>query len=269
MLRKKIGFIGAGNMAGAIIDGILQKNIAVPSQLTVCNKQSEERRHKFSDKGINVAKTISEVAKSCEIVFLAVKPQDFETVLAELKSSIRPECVIVSIAAGISIGYIKKMLGFNCKTVRAMPNTPLMLGEGATALSFEEPVSRQEFDEIKDIFEADGIVSVLPEEQMNAVISVNSSSPVYVYLLARAVMDGSVQQGIEAHTAKELFCKTLIGSAKMIMESGKSPDELVKMVASPGGTTLAALKALNSHHFEEAVREAMQCCTRRAEELGR
>lgn len=267
-MGKKIGFIGAGNMAGAIIEGILRNNVAQPSELTVCDR-TPEKCGRFRDRGVAAAASISDLAKASQIIFIAVKPQDYETALADLKGAMDPSKLIVTIAAGISTAYIKERIGFACKVVRAMPNTPLLLGEGATALCSAEPVSPAEFNEIKRIFEAGGMVSVLPEEKMNAVISVNSTSPAYVYLLAKSVVDGAVEQGIDAKTALELFSKTLTGSARMLMESGKTPDELVKMVASPGGTTLKALEALEEHGFENAVRDAMLRCTHRAEELGR
>lgn len=267
-MPKKIGFIGAGNMAGAIIEGIIRKKVAQAGDLTVCDRMTE-KCERFRTQGVAVADSISALVKSSQIIFIAVKPQDYETALGDLKTVMDGEKLIVTIAAGISTAYIQKEIGFPCKIVRVMPNTPLLLGEGATAMSRGSLVTDVEFDEIKRIFESGGIVSVLPEDKMNAVISVNSTSPVYVYLMAKAVADGAKEQGIEAETAIELFCKTLVGSAKMLMESGKTPDELVKMVASPGGTTLAALGALEQHGFEEAVRDAMLHCTKRAEELGR
>ncbi|MDR3552374.1 MAG: pyrroline-5-carboxylate reductase [Clostridia bacterium] len=267
-MPKKIGFIGAGNMTGAIIEGIFNKGVARAQDLTVCDKMPEKLT-RFRAMGIGVAETIGGLAYSSQIIFLAVKPQDYETALAEIRDFLDDGKLIVTIAAGISSSFIKQKLGLECKIVRAMPNTPLLLGEGATALCQCPPVSDEEFEEVRHIFEAGGIVTTLPEDKMNAVISVNSTSPAYVYLLAKAVIDGAVGQGIDAETAKDLFCKTLIGSARMISESGRTPDELVKMVASPGGTTLRALEALEEHGFENAVHDAMLRCTQRAQELGR
>lgn len=267
-MAKKIGFIGAGNMAGAIIEGAVRKKVARPGDLTVCDR-TPEKCGRFRNMGVGVTESAAALARESDIIFLAVKPQDYETALGELRPAMRPEKLVVTIAAGISAAYISREIGYPCKIVRVMPNTPLLLGEGATALCRGELVSDEEFSEVRRLFEAGGLVCELPEEKMNAVISVNSTSPAYVYLMAKAVADGAKEQGIEPETAIPLFCKVLTGAAAMLMDSGKTPDELVRMVASPGGTTEAALGALAEHGFEQAVRDAMLRCTKRAEELGR
>ena len=267
-MAEKIGFIGAGNMAGAIVEGILKKSVARAADLAVCNR-TPEKCARFAQRGVRVMKSAAEVADSCGVIFLAVKPQNYDEVLAEIASHVDGSKILVSIAAGISSGYIKQRIGFDCKVVRAMPNTPLLLGEGATALCQCPPVSDAEFKRVADIFAAGGEVAVLPEDKMNAVIAVNGSSPAYAYLFAKAVIDGAVRQGIDAVTAKKLICRTLVGSAAMLMESGMEPDELIRMVSSPGGTTLKAMEALYEHGFEEAIIDAMARCTQRAEELGR
>jgi pyrroline-5-carboxylate reductase len=265
---KKIGFVGAGNMASAIIEAILKKNIATASNITICDI-SEEKCMKFKAMGLNIAVDINDLGLKSDIIFLAVKPQDYEKILKGIKTSIDESKILVSIAAGISTSYIKEVIGFDCKVIRAMPNTPLMLNQGATALCCPKPVTDEEFNVVKAIFEAGGVAVVLPEEKMNAVISVNGSSPAYVYLFAKAVIDGAEKQGIDAETAKILFAQTLIGSAEMIIKSGKTPEELIKMVASPGGTTLKALEALYEHNVEEAIIDAMERCTKRALEIGK
>lgn len=266
-LADNIGFIGAGNMAGAIIEGILAKQVAKPENIGVIDV-SHEKCEKFEQRGLNVFKLYDSIEKFCDIIFLSVKPQNYEEVLASLSGHTDGK-IIVSIAAGISTGFIKSRIGSNSHVVRVMPNTPLLLGCGATAMCHVAPVTDEEFEKVKRIFEAGGSVDVLPEEKMNAVISVNSSSPAYIYLFAKAVIDGAVKQGIDADTAKALIAKTLEGSAKMISSSGYTPDELIKMVSSPGGTTLKALEALYEHDFEDAVIDAMERCTKRAEELGK
>jgi pyrroline-5-carboxylate reductase len=266
-LTDKIGFIGAGNMAGAIIEGILSNGVALAKDIGVIDISSEKCQ-RFKERGVVIFDTYKELADFCNIIFLAVKPQNYDEVLNALKG-LTDGRIIVSIAAGISTGYIKSRIGENSRVVRAMPNTPLLLGCGATALCQVPPVNDEDFDKIKNIFAAGGSVDVLPEEKMNAVISVNSSSPAYVYLFAKAVIQGAVEQGIEAATATALIAKTLEGSAKMIEQSGYSPDELIKMVASPGGTTLKALEGLYEHDFEGSIIDAMKRCTNRAEELGR
>lgn len=266
-MADKICFIGAGNMAGAIIEGILSKKVCDAADIGVIDI-SREKCEKFAKRGIKVFDTYEAAAKNSDIIFLSVKPQNYDEVLNALRGYTDGK-IIVSIAAGISTDFIKSKLGKDSLVVRTMPNTPLLLGCGATALCHVAPVTDQQFNKIKNIFEAGGSVDVLPEDKMNAVISVNSSSPAYVYLFAKAVIEGAVKQGINADTAKGLIAKTLEGSAKMITSSGYSPDELIKMVSSPGGTTLKALEALYEHDFEGAIIDAMQRCTKRAEELGK
>ncbi len=266
-LSDKIGFVGAGNMAGAIIEGILKQGVAKEKDLAVIDISSEKCAA-LKKRGLNIFDTYEGLSEFSDIIFLAVKPQNYEEVLLKLKG-FTDDCIIVSIAAGISTDYVKSYLGENSKVVRAMPNTPLLLGCGATALCHVTPVTDAEFEKVEKIFAAGGSVSVLPEDKMNAVISVNSSSPAYIYLFAKAIINGAVYLGIDAETAKALIAKTLEGSAKMIKDSGYTPDELVKMVSSPGGTTLKALEALYEHDFEGAVIDAMKRCTKRAGELGR
>ena len=266
-MKGLIGFIGAGNMATAIIGGILRSGIAQPSSIVVCDK-GEEKCNQMQAKGCVIAADAAETVRKCQTVFLAVKPQNYEEVLSSVRASVTEDKLFVSIAAGISTAYVSEKSGCS-KVIRVMPNTPLLLGKGATALCRGNCVTEDEFEQVKTIFAASGIVEVLAEEQMNAVISVNGSSPAYVYLLAKAMVDGAVEQGIDAQTALRLIAGTLEGSAKMLTDSGHTPEELIKMVSSPGGTTLKALDVLYDCGFEAALKDAMQACTNRAEELGR
>lgn len=270
VMTQKIGFIGAGNMAGAIIEGLLNTKTAAPNDLHVYDVNPAQCE-RFNKKGIQSLGSIEELIQSSSILFLCIKPQNYQSVLSEINGSREPisDKIFVSIAAGISTAYIKSVIGSSCKVVRAMPNTPLLLGSGATALSHCDPVTKEEFNLVKSIFETGGTVEQLDEDKMNAVIAVNGSSPAYVYLFAKAIIEGAGKLGIESATAKNLISQTLIGSARMLTESGYEPDELIKMVSSPGGTTLKALEALYEHDFEAAVIDAMNRCTLRAEELGK
>lgn len=267
-MNKKIGFIGAGNMATAIISGIIKSQLILAKNINTfdVNKSACE---KMKALGVNISKNANSVVKSTDIIFLAVKPQTYPDVLSEISACSFDEKIIVTIAAGISSDYIKSYLGENCKIVRAMPNTPLLLGYGATALSACSSVSDEEFNTVRDIFAASGSVCRLDEKDMNSVISVNGSSPAYVYLFAKAVIDGAKEQNINPETAKTLIAQTLIGSAYMLTQSGNTPEELIKMVSSPGGTTLAALDVFYKNNFEQIIKDAMTACTNRAEELGK
>lgn len=263
MNEKRIGFIGAGNMSTAIINGLL--NNGYSGSLIDIYDIDESKVAAFID--CNACMSITELADKSEIIFLCVKPQNFDDVLPQIK--INHSKIIVSIAAGISTDYIKATIGENAKVIRIMPNTPLMLGEGASALCRTSNISDDEFNIVFNIFALLGKACELKEEKMNAIVGVNGSSPAYIYLFADAIIKGSVEQGIDSETAKTLFCQTLIGSAKMLLNSEKTPDELIKMVASPGGTTLKALEVLNNSGFSNMIIEAMKACTKRAEELGK
>ncbi len=266
--RYDVGFIGLGNMASAIISGILAKEVVSPSNICAYDV-SKEKCAFFAEKGIAVAVDEKTVAAQCRYVFLCVKPQVMGDVLAALKPGAGEHNVFVSIAAGIGAGYIKSQLGFDCKLILVMPNTPLMLGEGASALACIPPTGSEEFLFVKSIFAAAGISEEIPAGKLCEVIPINGSSPAFIYLFAKIVADFSKEQGIDYAVALRLFAQTLIGSAKMLTESNLTPDELIKMVSSPGGTTVKALATFEEYGFEKTVRAAMRSCIDRAYELGK
>lgn len=267
-MDKKLGFIGAGNMAGAIINGVVSTG-TYPASLISVYDISTEKCAAFREKGISAAESSVSLVKDSDIIFLAVKPQNFAEVLEGIRAAVTKDKTFVTIAAGISTGYITSTLQCECPVVRVMPNTPLLIGKGASALSKNQFVSDDSFALICSFFASCGTVTVLGEESMNSVISVNGSGPAYVYLFAKAMIDGAVQQGIPKETALQLVCQTLEGSAGMLMDSGNTPEELIQMVSSPGGTTLKALDVFYREGFEKTVKDAMLACTERAEELGK
>lgn len=265
---KQVGFIGAGNMATAIINGMLGHACYQASDVYVFDV-NEAKLQTMQQRGIHPCHSAQEILQHCSIVFLAVKPQNYAEVLQEIKNTITDQTVLVSIAAGISSTYLLHALERDCAIVRVMPNTPLLLGQGATALCRATKISDEDFMQVYNIFAASGVVEILPEEQMNTVIAVNGSSPAYVYLFAKALTDYAVQHGIEESAALHLVCKTLEGSAAMLRESGMTAEELIRMVSSPGGTTLKAMDALREGKFYETILHAMDACTLRANELGK
>ncbi len=262
----KIGFIGAGNMATAIVGGLLSSDFC-RSDIYVYDILAE-RLKLFGDKGLTVSDSALELAKNTDIIVLAVKPQQYSQVLSEIAPVASTEKTYVSIAAGITIDFVRSKLGVEAPVVRVMPNTPLLLGMGATAISPSDNVGDKERELVKGMFESSGVVEVLPERLMNSVISVNGSSPAYVYLFAKAVCDSAEAQGIDRKIAMKLFAAVLKGSAEMLISSGDDPDTLIDKVSSKGGTTIAALEQLYAHDFEKAIDDAMRACTRRAEELA-
>ena len=175
----------------------------------------------------------------------------------------------VSIAAGISIAYVRGALGCDCPVVRVMPNTPLLLKKGASALCPSDGISDGDKELVYRMFAGSGVCEYITEDHMNEIIAVNGSSPAYIYLFAKAMADYAESCGIGREQAMNLICATLEGSAAMLRDSGDSADVLIQKVSSKGGTTIAALEQLRAHGFEEAISDAMQACTKRAEELGR
>ena len=265
---NKTGFIGAGNMATAIINAMIANKVIKASELYVFDLDGEKLKI-MEKKGVNICHSGNEVVENCHFIVLAVKPQNYEEVLQQIKSSVTEDKVFVSIGAGISINYVLGTLAKQCGCVRVMPNTPLLLGCGATALCPSENISDGDFDFVRTMFAGSGVCEVLPENQMNTVISVNGSSPAYVYLFAKAMRDYAVEQGIDENTAVNLICATLTGSAQMILQSGDSIDTLIKKVSSPKGTTVASLEVLEKGGFYQNLKNAMRACTERAEELGK
>ncbi len=264
-----VGFIGAGNMGYAIIKGV-SESIAKSENIKVfAYDKDEEKIKSIENLGAFPCSTERDIVKNCKYVVLAIKPQMFEEVLNTISSYVTQDTVIVSIAAGITGEYIKKMTIPDAKVVLVMPNTPLLLGEGATALAKVDPVSDDEFLFVRSMFSACGETAVVPADKMKEIIAVNGSSPAFIYLFAKGFIDYAKSAGISEDSAMKLFAKSLIGSAKMMTDSGYSLDELIKMVSSPGGTTLAGLDELYKGKLTEVVDNACKSCTRRAYELSK
>lgn len=262
-----LGFIGVGNMAGAIISGIISRKSFGENDLTIYDKDTS----KYEKFNIKPSESISELCKASDIIFLCVKPQIYSAVLDEIcvgtsKDELKSK-TFVTIAAGISTSYICKKLGVDVAVIRIMPNTPLLIGEGASAICRNDYVSDAEFTTVLDIFSSLGVCKILTEDMMNRVIAVNGSSPAYVYLFAKAMCDAAKEQGI-TEDMLPLVIQTFIGSAKMMEQSSMTPDELIKMVTSPNGTTLAALQSFDADGFCDVIKRAMQKCTDRAEEIA-
>ena len=213
------------------------------------------------------AKSVSDSAEAvsvCKYVFLAIKPQQLDEVLEAIKGEVTAETVIISICAGITDDYIASRTIDGAKVVMVMPNTPLLLGEGATALAKSDSVSEKEFEFVCKIFGSCGIYAVLPKDKMKEVIAINGSSPAFIYLYAQSFIDYAKSVGIDEKAATALFAKSLIGSAKMITDSGRTIDELITMVSSKGGTTIAGLEKLREGGLDAAVKACCEACTNRA-----
>lgn len=264
---KRIGFIGAGNMATAIIKGLIAQK-GSGSFINVFDVSSE-KLDEISKLGVNAFLSSQDVVNNSDIIVLAVKPQNYAEVLDALKDVVSTDKTFVSIAAGISINYVQSALGCECPVVRVMPNTPLLLKKGASALCPSDNISEDDKQIVYDMFAGSGVCEYITEDHMNEIIAVNGSSPAYIYVFAKAMADYAVSVGIDYDKALNLICATLEGSAAMLKESGDTPDVLIEKVSSKGGTTIEALNKLREHGFTEAIDDAMKACTKRAEELGK
>ena len=264
----KLGFIGVGNMGGAILRGILAKGYVQAGDITISDANSE-LAHKFEDEvAVKVAANNIALAEACDLIILAVKPFLLGDVLTEIKS-VLPGKRILSIAAGWTFQMLQDATDKKVQVLRAMPNTPAMVGEGLTAFCQENTFDAESFEYAKGLFEAVGRVAVVPERLFDGVIAVSGSSPAYIYQFAKVICDRAEELGIDRECANRLFCKTLIGSAHMMMETGKTHQELIDMVTSPGGATFAGLKALSEGDFDQTLRNCYDATTKRAYELGK
>lgn len=267
MINKKIGFVGAGNMATALLKGILHLGNINKENVYIYDP-SAECREQCTTYGVRVCKDNGEVVYNSQYIFLCVKPQVCPSVLEGLRDVDLTGKVLVSICAGVTIQTIRECLGTAVPVVRAMPNTPLLLGEGMTALACPPDVDTDDFKAIRSLFDASGKTVVVKEEELSAVTAVSGSGPAYCFKLARAVVAEGEALGLSYETALSLFCQTMRGSAAMLSDSGKDPTGLIDMVTSPKGTTLAASEVFDANGFEPVTRQAVRACFDRAEELA-
>lgn len=264
---KSIGFIGMGNMGSAMLQGLLK--IFEPEELVFSRKDEKKRRELSESTRVAYAESNRECAKMAKYLILAVKPQILPEVLEEIKEAVTGEKILISIAAGVSIQDMKRALGGEIRIVRAMPNTPALLGEGMTGVCYDTSAySDGELTVIRRIFESFGKMQIVKEELMNAVICASGSSPAYVYLFIEALADGAVKYGLPRQAAYEMAAQTVLGAAKMVLETGEHPGALKDKVCSPGGTTIAGVAALEEYGFRNAVLKACDACYERAEHMS-
>ena len=261
-----IGFIGCGNMGGAIMKGILAKNIAKPNEVIASDKGKsvEEIQHEF---GVFAVETNIEVTKKSDVLILAIKPQYYEEVIKEIKNEVRENQIIISIAPGKTLEWLEYTFGKEVKLIRVMPNTPALVGEGMMAICPGESITDEEKKTVLEILGSCGRTEIVPESLMDVVVSVSGSSPAYVFMFIEAMADAAVADGMPRSMAYEFAAQSVIGSAKLLLETGKHPGELKDMVCSPAGTTIEAVRVLEEKGFRSSVIEAMKACTRKAKGL--
>ena len=256
----KLGFIGTGNMASAIMGGIIKNNVIPAEEIIGADLFAPGRERAQKEYGINVTADNKEVASKAETIILSVKPQFYASVIADIKDVVTDNQIIITIAPGKTLAWLEEQFGKEVKIVRTMPNTPAMVGEGMTAATPNEHVTKEELDYACKILSAFGKVEVVAEHMMDAVVAVSGSSPAYVFMFIEAMADAAVAEGMPRAQAYKFAAQAVLGSAKMVLETGKHPGELKDMVCSPAGTTIEAVGVLEEHGFRSAVIDAMKAC---------
>ena len=267
MNDKVIGFIGAGNMGSAMIGGICNSGLVTPDQIFVSAHSASTIEKIHTTFGVRTTLSNEEVACASDILFLAVKPYQFADVLPAIATTLKDGCIVVSVAAGQTIAAIESLLGNDIKLVRAMPNTPALVGESMSALCCNSNVTLEELALIKQLFECFGKAEIVPESMIDAVIGVAGSSPAYVYMFIEAMADAAVADGMPRTMAYKFAAQSVLGAAKMVLETGRHPGELKDAVCSPGGTTIEAVAALEAGGFRDAVITAQRACVQKSKDM--
>ena len=261
----KLGFIGTGNMASAIMGGIIKNNVIPAEEIIGADLFAPGRERVQKEYGINVTADNKEVAQKAETIILSVKPQFYESVIADIKDVVTDKQIIITIAPGKTLAWLAEQFGKDVKIVRTMPNTPAMVGEGMTAVCPNEHLTEDEIAYVKSLLESFSRAEIVPERLMDVVTAVSGSSPAYVFMLIEAMADAAVSGGMPRKQAYQFAAQAVLGSAKMVLDTGKHPGELKDMVCSPAGTKIEAVRTLEELGFRSSIIEAMKVC----EEMSR
>jgi pyrroline-5-carboxylate reductase len=262
-MKYQLGILGLGKMGSSILSGIIKSKIYQKEEILLFDVNDEIKK-KYTELGYIFSDNEQTLIDNVEMLILAIKPQMFK-VLNNLK--IKDDLVVISIAAGKTIKDLEEIFGKQ-QFIRVMPNTPSLISYGATAITKSENVLEETFKKAKNIFSSIGIVEEIDESLMNEIIPVNGSMPAFLYYFVEAYIDDATSYGIPYETAKHLACEAVIGSAKMILETGKPIEELINDVCSPGGATLEGLRVLKENNFQEIIKKSNKACIKRAYELS-
>lgn len=266
-MKKTIGFIGGGNMGQAMIAGLLNSKLVDSKNITVADLDTNKLENISKTFSINTTKDSLSLAKESDILVLSVKPNIYNIVLNQIKDHIKKDQIIISIAAGKSIKDIESIIGDDKKLVRTMPNTPALVGEGMSALCPNKNITDEDLDLSKSIFESFGKAEIMPEYLIDSVIGVSGSSPAYVFMFIEAMADAAVLGGMPRDKAYTFAAQAVLGSAKMVLETGKHPGELKDMVCSPGGTTIEAVATLEKTGFRSSIIESIVTCMQKSKDM--
>ena len=256
----KLGFIGCGNMASAMIGGIIAKGLYQPEEIIVSDALESSLEKAKGNLKVNTTGNNKDVVEQAEIIVLSVKPQFYETVIEEIRDTVKEEQLVITIAPGKTLHWLDEHFGKPVKLIRCMPNTPALVGEGITGICPNELVTKEELEGAGAILNCFGSYEVVPEHLMDVVVSVSGSSPAYVFMFIEAMADAAVADGMPRAQAYKFAAQSVLGSAKMVLETGKHPGELKDQVCSPAGTTIAAVAELEESGFRSAIIKAADRC---------
>ena len=264
----KLAIIGGGKMGEALISGLVHSGWGEPAEIIVCEIHAERREALGKAYGVTVTDDVVAAVRDSSVVLLAVKPQDMETVLGEISAFVTPQHLLITIAAGIPISFLQNRLAANVPVVRAMPNTPALLREGAAAIAGGTHATESHMMQADQILSTVGRIVHLPEKHLDAVTGVSGTGPAYLFFLAESLIEAAVGVGLPRDVATELTVQTLLGAARMLRETGRHPVELREDVTSPGGTTVAAMRVLERAGVKSAFLDAVRAATERSRELA-
>ena len=263
----KIGFIGGGNMASAIIGGMIEKEAYTSGQVMASGKDAVSLDNLHNKYGIETTEDNARIMENADVVFLSVKPQILPIVIKEIAPMVRDNQLFVSIAAGKTIGWIEEQFGREIKLVRVMPNTPALVGEGCSGFCANKNAAEEELQIVKEILDCCGTSYVVPEHLMDVVGAASGSGPAFVFMFMEAMADAAVAGGMPRDLAYKMVAQTVLGSGKLMLETGKHPGELKDMVCSPGGTTICGVKVLEEEGMRGAIMGALDSCIEKSKKL--
>lgn len=268
-LGKTIAFLGAGNMGEALVKGLLRANVATPREVICTDRRSERLTEIAAQYGVRTTPDNLAAAREADLLVLSVKPQVMNKLLDEIAPAIDQRKLVISIAAGVPIEAIERKVGHGIRIIRVMPNTPALVGAGATAIARGDHATDDDLAQARALFDAVGRTVVVDEPLIDACTGLSGSGPAYIFLVIEALSDAGVKVGLARYTAQDLAAQTVLGSAKLLIETGEHPGKLKDQVTSPGGTAIAGLHTLEAGGLRTTLMNAVEAATKRAHELGR
>lgn len=268
LANKRLCILGCGNLGRALLAGLVESHLVAPADIAITNRRRERSEALAAQYGVRIGRDNADCAKEADVILVSVKPQILPRVLSEIAASAK-DALIISVAAGVSSSRMENELGGNPRVVRAMPNTPALIKQSATALAGGAHATDGDLQLARTVFQAIGRTVTVEESHLDAVTGLSGSGPAYVFLMIEAFADAGVKVGLSREVAMELAVQTIQGSARLLQETGEHPGQLKDQVTSPGGTAIAGLHTLEAGGLRTTIMNAVESATRRAGELGR